>query len=449
MRTVFEAASTGSEPQIMMSLDTKIRNVLESKSVRKAAKVAALTAAVTIAAAGSPEKALAITQSNRVSVSIPAAGMSDQYVAVNVTEKGSLVNREAQSLRASSHSLALVTGPTPGQVDQGAIIMANLKSPVVLAFALGAIAAFVKSDLKFPAGYQTSISIYLLLALGLKGGVAISKANFSELLLPMFGTTILGALTPLWCFFALKNLLKFSVEDSAALAAHYGSTSAVTFIASLTFMEMNGIFTEGYMPALLTLLEIPGILVALVMNALLKKQEAGDPETDEEGGSSRLKEAVQDVFFGKSILLLLGGLAIGWICGAPGFKKVEPFFVGPFQGILMLFLLELGVIAGNRIRDFLKVGPGLALFAIGAPIINGFLGVLCAKLVGLSIGGATVLAALSASASYIAAPAAVRIAIPEANPAYYTTCSLAVTFPFNIIIGIPLYFTIAKFLYGM
>jgi len=445
---VFAAKTVEEAAEILMSQQGKMKKVFESRQMKRAAKVAGVAAATTAAATGFSGSALAAPES-AFNVSIPAAGMSDDFLSLFIQEAGkiSVPGAEQHVMQTTLEPAAVMAEAIPKVADQGAIIVANLKSPVVLAFALGAIAAFVKSDLKFPAGYQTSISIYLLLALGLKGGVAISKAPLSELLLPMFGTTILGAITPLWCFFALKNILKFNNEDSAALAAHYGSTSAVTFIASLTFMELNGVFTEGYMPALLTLLEIPGILVALVINALLKETPEGAESEDE--GSDRLQEAIKDVLFGKSILLLLGGLAIGWICGEPGFKKVEPFFVGPFQGILMLFLLELGVIAGNRIKDFIKVGPGLAAFALTAPVINGSLGLLTAKATGLSIGGATVLAALAASASYIAAPAAVRIAIPEANPAYYTTCSLAVTFPFNIIVGIPLYFTLAKMLYGV
>eukprot|EP00741_Cyanophora_paradoxa_P022176 tig00021435_g21408.t1 len=406
-------------------------------------------------------------------------GAASKFLDVNTL---SSLSAAAEKTVAQSLTLA-----ADAPASQAALAAANLKSPAVLAFFLGAIAAFVRSDLSFPAGYQSSISIYLLLALGLKGGVAVANvADLSTLAGPAFGTLLLGCIAPAWTFFVLKNWLKLSLEDACAMAAHYASTSAVTFIASLTFMELNKVSVEGYMPALLTLLEIPGIIIALLTYAYLKGEPEDEDVSEKEyvprpveslspgplvsmdakseqvmigdqatgaaaaseekktSSSERLKEAIADVLYGKSIILLIGGLIIGWVCGEEGFKKVSPFFVQPFQGILLMFLLELGLIAGNRFRDFLSVGPSLAVFAILAPIINGSLGVLIGHQFGLSVGGSTVLAALAASASYIAAPAAVRIAIPDANPSYYVTTSLAITFPFNITIGIPLYYALAQ-----
>lgn len=312
----------------------------------------------------------------------------------------------------------------------------NLLSPVVLAFVLGAVATWVRSDLEIPPALYLGLSIYLLFAIGLKGGAALAVTPLTEVWGPVAVTVALGAITPLIAYAILRRLGRFGVADSAALAAHYGSVSVVTFLATTTFLDRAEVPYEGFVPALVALLEVPAIVVAL----LLAHTRLG------EGGS--LGEAVHEVLAGKSVLLLLGGLAVGWVSGPQGFEKVEPFFVTPFQGVLALFLLELGRMAAKRLGDLRRVGLFLLAFALLMPIFQGCLGVLAGSLVGMSLGGATILGVLVASASYIAAPAAVRIALPQANPSFYLTASLAITFPFNLTVGIPLLYGVAQWLYA-
>lgn len=237
----------------------------------------------------------------------------------------------------------------------------------------------------------------------------------------------------------------FSAADAAAVAAHYGSVSAVTFAAVIDGLGRAGVAFEGYAAALLALLEAPAILVALALGGLGgARGGAGHGGT----GQGALGRVLAEVATGKSIVLLVGGLAIGGLVGPSGLGPVKPFFVDLFPGVLCLFLLDLGRVAAERARDFRAAGPWLATFAVLAPVVHGALGVLVAYGTGMSQGGAVVLGALSASASYIAAPAAVRLALPEANPGLYLTASLAITFPFNIVLGIALYAAMARMVYG-
>lgn len=316
------------------------------------------------------------------------------------------------------------------------LLRANLLSPVILAFFLGVVATLVRSDLKFPEGLFVTLSIYLLLAIGLKGGAELAKTTVGVVWRPSLATLLLGVVTPLTGFAVLRSLGGFSVVDSAALAAHYGSVSAVTFIASLSFLHAMGVETESFLPALVALLEIPAIVVAL----LLAQVRAGGPR--------RWPEALREILAGRSIVLLVGGLAIGLACGKGGLARVAPFFIEPFQGALMLFLLEMGMVAARRLRDLQQTGVFLAGFAILMPVAHGVAGVLLGKMSGLSLGGTVVMGVLAGSASYIAAPAAVRVALPEANPGYYLTASLGITFPFNLTVGIPLYYAMAQLLHG-
>lgn len=303
---------------------------------------------------------------------------------------------------------------------------------MVLAFALGAVATFVRSDLKFPEPVYQLLSIYLLFAIGLKGGASLAASSAAEVALPAAAGMALGAAIPVWSYAVLRRFGRFSVADAAALAAHYGSVSAVTFIAALAYAAAMGEATEGYLPALLALMEVPAIAVALGI-----AHRAGS-----RGG--RMREVFAEVMAGKSMLLLGGGLVIGWLGGKEGFARVSPFFADPFQGILTLFLLEMGMVAARRVHDLREVGAFLIAFAIGMPLVNGALGIAIATGLGLSPGGSMVFGVLAASASYIAAPAAVRIALPEANPGYYLTASLAITFPFNLVVGLPLYYALAE-----
>jgi hypothetical protein len=316
------------------------------------------------------------------------------------------------------------------------ILQQHLLSPIILAFILGGVAVFIRSDLKLPPGFYTSLSVYLLLAIGLKGGAALSETPVALFWRPSLVAVGVGLLIPLWSYVILRFVCCLSVVDAAAVAAHYGSVSAVTFIASQSFAAAAHTPAEGYMPALLALLEVPGVVVALSL-----AQRFG-------GRKTAFWPGVREVICSKSIVLLLGGLVIGYISGRSGLDKVAPFFVAPFQGVLVLFLLELGTMAATCLQEGNRVSARLVLFALLMPLLHGFLGAWVGTQVGLSVGGATVLAALFSSASYIAAPAAVRVSLPQANPGTYVTASLAITFPFNLAIGIPLYHTWAHWFAG-
>lgn len=314
------------------------------------------------------------------------------------------------------------------------ILLANLLSPVVLAFVLGIVASLVKSDLEFPRPLYDALSIYLLLAIGLKGGAELSETPIAEFALPAIATLVLGLVTPITAYNILRRLGKMDRVNSAALAAHYGSVSAVTFIVALAFGTLAGFEAEGFMPALVAILEVPAIIVALMI-AYTRSKRAGSWQA-----------ALHEVVTGRSVILLVGGLLIGLAAGKEGMEGVSPFFVSGFKGALTLFLLEMGLVTARRLRDLKEVGVFLVGFGVLVPIVHGALGTWAGIASGLSIGGAAVLGAMVSSASYIAAPAAVRIALPEANPTFYLTAALGITFPFNLTLGIPLYFWIAEWL---
>lgn len=322
-------------------------------------------------------------------------------------------------------------------MDTLELVRLNLLSPIILAFALGIIATLARSDLKFPEPLYTALSIYLLLAIGLKGGAALSQTPLHQLGGPALATLALGLCIPLWCYVIVRRIGRMGVPDAAALAAHYGSVSVVTFIAALSFLDAARVGYEQFLPTLVALLEVPAIVVALLLARL-------------RGGAGRGSwgEVLHEVLAGRSILLLLGGLAIGALSGKEGLERVSPFFVAPFQGALVLFLMEMGMVAARRFRDLRTGGVFLLAFGVGMPLLHGVLGVWLGDLAGLSLGGSTVLGVMAASASYIAAPAAVRIALPEANPGYYLTAALAITFPFNLTVGIPVYFAVASWMHS-
>tara|TARA_R100001143_G_C3360597_1_gene135212 strand:+ start:3418 stop:4374 length:957 start_codon:yes stop_codon:yes gene_type:complete len=315
-------------------------------------------------------------------------------------------------------------------------VLSNFSSPVVLAFILGICSKLVKSDLEFPRPLYQSISIYLLLAIGLKGGVELSKTPFAEFFMPAIVTLLLGVVTPLTAYAILRYIGKVDISNSAGIAAHYGSVSMVTFLVAISFMEQKGLPPEGFMPTLLALLEIPGIIVALMIPLALSSKKG------------TLGKALHEVVTGSSIFLLIGGLIIGYIVGPVKYISIEPFFSGGFQGALFLFLLELGMVTANRIRDLKKVGVFIIFFGILVPVLHAIPAILLGAWAGLSIGGVTVFATMVASASYIAAPAAVRIALPDASPSIYLTASLGITFPFNIAFGIPLYYYLTTLIMG-
>lgn len=319
------------------------------------------------------------------------------------------------------------------------VLATNLLSPVVLAFVLGAAATLLKSDLEFPEPLYQGLSIYLLLAIGLKGGTALSKTPLLAFLGPAGATLLLGLVTPLTAYAALRAAVGLDRVNAGALAAHYGSVSAVTFLAAVSFAEATGQPSEGFMPALVAILEIPAIVVGILLARGL------DRRRDSEAGWGR---ALHEVLTGRSVVLLVGGVLIGWVAGAERMGSVEPFFVAAFPGALTLFLLEMGLVAARRLRDLKEAGPGLVAFAVLMPLVHGALGTWAGTVAGLGVGGAAVLGTMTASASYIAAPAAVRIALPEARPSLYLTAALGVTFPFNLVLGMPAYFALARFLGG-
>lgn len=313
-------------------------------------------------------------------------------------------------------------------------IHTNLLSPAVLFFVLGVVAALVKTDLKFPEPLYAALTIYLLVAIGFKGGTAVAQAGLAAVWLPALGGLALGALIPLWCYPVLR-WGKISGVDAASIAAHYGSVSAVTFLAVSNFLKASGIDSEGYMAALLAIMESPAIIVGILLGRRAM------------GGSSKggMGAVLHEAVLGRSVFLLLGGLVAGYLSGQPGYEATAPFFVAPFQGIVALFLLEMGFVAGRRAGDLRTTGPFLIGFGIMMPLVNGVAGALAGTWLGLSPGGTTILATLAASASYIAAPAAMRLSLPDAKPALSLGAALAVTFPFNVTLGIPLYYEMAEF----
>ena len=314
----------------------------------------------------------------------------------------------------------------------------NLLNPAVLFFILGIIAGVLKSDLKVPQALYESLSLYLLIVIGMKGGVELSKTNLQAIGMPVLGALALGVAIPFVAYVILKYVGKFSVPDAAAIAAHYGSVSAVTYAVCLSFLQKMAIPFEGFSAVLLVTMEVPAIIVAIMIARLhgSKKQ------------ALLWGQFLHEVFLSKSIVLLVGGLLIGVIVGEAGMQPVKNVFFDPFKGLLAFFLLEMGLVAASRIKDLKKAGIFLVLFGIGMPLVSALLGCWIGKVTGLSVGGTAILATLAASASYIAAPAAVRIAIPEANPSYYLTASLGITFPFNLTIGLPLYLKWAEAIVG-
>jgi hypothetical protein len=304
------------------------------------------------------------------------------------------------------------------------LLVDNLLSPVVLAFVLGLVACLAKSDLRLPEPVFQALSIYLLFAIGMKGGAAVADAGIARVVVPGAITLALGVATPLIAFWLMHTWGRLDRINAAAVAAHFGSVSAVTFLVANEAAQRSGLNPEGFLPALVAILEIPGIIIAL----MLARRGSGPAFS---------REAMAEVLTGKSIVLLAGGTLIGYFSSAPQWESVKPFFVIPFKGVLCLFLLELGALAGRRLKDIRHSGIRPVVLAMVLPLLHGALGVTGGLLAGLSPGGAAVLGVMAASASYIAAPAAVRIALPEASPGVYLTLSLGVTFPFNLALGIP------------
>ena len=314
----------------------------------------------------------------------------------------------------------------------------NLLSPIILSFVLGVVAALARSDLSFPEAVAKGMSIYLLFAIGFKGGVSVANHGVDlTLALSLLAGMVLSAALPVIAFVLLQVMTKLSRLDAAAVAAHYGSISIVTFVAATSVLQSSGIASEGYMVAVAAAMEAPAILSALWL--ISRGSDARRMDGD----------LLREIMLNGSIVLLVGTFVIGGITGADGLAKIESFIVSPFQGVLCLFLLDMGLVAGRGLRGGGAVmRPGVLAFGVLMPLIGSTAGLGMGLLLGLSTGGVALFMVLSASASYIAVPAAMRVALPEANPSIYLTLSLGVTFPFNLTLGIPLYIAVASALTG-
>ena len=319
-----------------------------------------------------------------------------------------------------------------------ALAATNLTSPIILSFALGVAAALARSDLSVPEAAAKALSIYLLFAIGFKGGAAVSASGVdAQLVGTLAAGLVLSFTLPFIAFALIRALTRLSAIDAAAVAGHYGSISIVTFVAASSVLASRGVAAEGYMVAVAAVMEAPAILSALFLVARSGKAEKMDAEM------------WREILLNGSIVLLIGAFAIGWITGQDGLDKIAPFIVAPFDGVLCLFLLDMGLVAGRGLREARgALGGGAVAFGVLMPPIGASLGLLAGLLLGLSAGGVALLMVLSASASYIAVPAAMRVALPQANPSVYLTLSLGVTFPFNLTLGIPLYVAVAMALAG-
>ena len=314
------------------------------------------------------------------------------------------------------------------------ILIQNLISPITLAFLMGVVATLIRSDLEIPDQVLKILAIFLLLSIGIQGGRELSEVTFAEIAAAVGATMVLVLTLPIVAFFIALRVGRFDAANAAGIAALYGSVSSVTFLAAQSFAQSQGSPAEGFLVALVALMEW-GILVALFVGRFALSKEAG--------GGRGLGAIVGETLRGRGLVLLVGGMTMGFLIGDVDYKRIEPFFVDLFRGALVLFRLEMGMAAARRLREFAKVGVFMLGFGILVPILFGAFGTLLGTLAGLSPGGAFVLGAVAASASYIDAPAAVRAAMPQANPSIYLTSSLAITFPFNLIAGLPIYFWFA------
>lgn len=318
------------------------------------------------------------------------------------------------------------------------LALQNLVSPIVLSFALGLVAAGLRSDLTIPEAMAKGLSIYLLFAIGYKGGVEVATAGFdTRLALALVVGVLLSAAIPLLAFVLLRLMSGLNRVDAAAVAGHYGSISIVTFVAASSLLQSQGVAFEGWLVAVAAVMEAPAIATALWL-ARGRTQ-----------GSSQLGVPWREVMLNGSIVLLIGAFLIGWATGPAGMAEVEAFLIAPFKGVLCLFLLDMGLVAGRnllRSRGVLRFGP--VMFAFLMPLLSAVLGLGAGLLLGLSVGGIALLATLAASASYIAVPAAMRVALPEADPAVYLTLALGITFPFNLAFGVSIYLLAAQALGG-
>ncbi len=318
------------------------------------------------------------------------------------------------------------------------LAMGNLLSAPVLFFALGVLAGFARSDLAIPDQIAKGLSLYLMLAIGFKGGAVMAEHGLTGLLVATLAVgVVLSALMPLVAFACLRATTRLERHDAAAIAAHYGSISLVTFVTATLMLDRLGTDAEGFMVATAAIMETPAILVGLWL------ANRGRKGKDTPGAMAEDGDLMREIFLNGSVVVLVGAFFIGWITGADGQSALAPFIVAPFTGVLCFFLLDMGLVTARRFREARGMSPAVIAFGLYMPLIGATLGLAGGLLVGLSPGGVALLMVLAASASYIAVPAAMRLALPRANPALYLTLSLGVTFPFNLAIGIPAYHYIA------
>jgi len=299
---------------------------------------------------------------------------------------------------------------------------------------LGLAAGLLKSELRLPSAVYELVSILLLLSIGLKGGMELQRQPFLELAPDILVTIAIGLVLPLLAFPLLRHVGRFARSDAASIAAHYGSVSVGTYAVAIAWLTTRDIPYEPHMPLLLVVLEIPAILVGIVLARGFTRD-------------TRWGKVAHEVFLGKGIVLLIGGLLIGWLSDPEGLMSIEPLFVDLFKGVLAIFLLEMGLIAAARAGSLRHYGLFLVGFGLIMPLFGALLGALAGQLMGFSAGGTMVMAVMIASASYIAVPAAMRISVPEANPTLSLTASLGITFPFNVIVGIPLYWWLSNYIH--
>ena len=312
------------------------------------------------------------------------------------------------------------------------LLFENLTNPALLFFVLGIVAVYVKSDLEIPENTSKFISLYLLFSIGFKGGQELAHSHFTiDIIWSIAFGVLIAGLIPLYTFFILKR--KFSIENSGAIAAAYGSVSAVTFVTAISFLEIQNYSFSGHMVAVMALMEAPAIIIGVILIRLFSKEEVQ---------KTKMSSIIRHSFTNGSVLLILGSLVIGFLASEQQALGIKPFTTDIFKGFLALFLLDMGIVSGRKLNDFFKSGWFSIFFAVVFPLINGCIVAFLSQFVTEDIGNRFIFAVLAASASYIAVPAAMKIAVPKANPGIFLPMALAVTFPFNITFGMPIYFSI-------
>ncbi|MFY8112221.1 MAG: sodium-dependent bicarbonate transport family permease [Flavobacterium sp.] len=312
------------------------------------------------------------------------------------------------------------------------LLIENITNPALLFFLLGIIAVYLKSDLEIPNNTSKFISLYLLFSIGFKGGQELAHSDFSiEIIWSVVFGMVVSIFIPLYTFFILKK--KFSIENSGAIAAAYGSVSAVTFVTAVSFLEMQSLNFSGHMVAVMALMEAPAIIVGVILIQMFSKKSAVD---------SKIGPIIKHSFTNGSVLLIIGSLIIGLLASDKAALGIKPFTTDIFKGFLAIFLLDMGIVSGRKLGDFFKSGWFSFVFAVIIPLINGSVVAYLSQLVTEDVGNRFIFAVLASSASYIAVPAAMKIEVPKANPGIFLPMALAVTFPFNITFGMPIYLSI-------